>query len=175
MFQKLLLWVMGFMYRRKAKELLAFYDQVQAQDDRTVWIGSFFIAQESFLKSSALKRLYVNKLPVQYVYIYYSLEETLSQYKGFLTQIENNGVINVSALQEFQVNSTSLNIHQVLRNDVPILDQLLEVNDILNRIIMAYNKQTASVRSMNLSRMIPLFEMHAIIVNRVTLGYLATS
>jgi hypothetical protein len=79
------------------------------------------------------------------------------------------------ALNEFQINSRSVNIHEVFDSSVPIKDQLLEINGILNKIVQAHKKQTGSFRTMNLSRLVPLFEMFAIIVNRVTVGYLATS
>lgn len=175
MLKKLIRWIMKFQHRRKAIALLAKYDNVQQQEDRTLWIGSYFMLQEDFLNSSALADVYINKLPVATVYIYDSIAEMKKQLKTFLTQLENNNAINTMTLQEFMTNAHVANIHEVFANDVPLREQLLEINDILNKIIEAYNKQTGSFKAMNLSRIIPLFEMFAIIVNRVTLGYLATS
>lgn len=175
MLQKLIRWLMGFQHRRKAQALLLSYEETQTKEDRSLWLGSYFVAQEAFLNSSALDGVYINKLPVSTVYVYYSIAEVKNQFNNFLMQLENNGAINTMALNEFMVNSRAENIHTVFDSSVPIKEQLLEINDILNKIVKAHNKQTGSFRSMNLSRLVPLFEMFAIIVNRVTTGYLATS
>lgn len=175
MLQKLIRWLMGFQYRRKAQALLLAYDATQVKEDRSLWLGSYFVAQEEFLQSSALDGVYINKLPVSTVYVYYSIQEVENQLNNFLMQLENNGAINTMALNEFMVNARAENIHNVFDGSIPLKEQLLKINDILNKIVRAHNKQTSSLRSMNLSRLVPMFEMFAIIVNRVTQGYLATS
>lgn len=175
MLQKFFRWLMSFHYRRKAQELIEQYNVTQKSDDRTHWLGTYFVTQEEFLLSSALDGVYINKLPVATVFVYDSIEEIKNQFNGFLTQLEKNGAINTMALNEFQINSRSVNIHEVFDSSVPIKDQLLEINGILNKIVQAHKRQTGSFRTMNQSRLVPLFEMFAIIVNRVTVGYLATS
>ena len=71
-------------------------------------------------------------------------------------------------------NSQSSSIHTVFKEDVDIKEQLLEINKILKQVLAAYEKQTGSFKTMNLPRIIAMFEMFAIIVNRVAEGYLTT-
>lgn len=175
MLKKLIRWLMGFHHRRKAQALIEQYELTQKSDDRTHWLGTYFVTQEEFLLSSALDGVYINKLPVASCYIYDSIGEVKNQLNSFLTQLEKNGAINTMALNEFQTNARSVNIHEVFDSTVPVKEQLLEINGILNKIVQAHKMQTGSIRTMNLSRLVPLFEMFAIIVNRVTVGYLATS
>lgn len=175
MLKKLIRWLMGFQHRRQAQALIANYEKTNQAEDRTLWIGSFFTQQEHFLLSSALDDVYINKLPVHQAYVYYDIEAMKAEFLKFLEQLERNGAINTTALQEFQVNSRSDIIQNIFNNAVPVKDQLLELNNILNKIINAHLKQSASFRTMNLSRLIPLFEMYSILVHRVTVGYLATS
>lgn len=172
MFAKFIHWIMLFYFNKKAKQLLMLYEEVNNNQDKTEWMKSFFTIQETFIKGKALDGIFINKFQPSLVFIYGGIDETKAELKKFQMQMESNGAINVSALQEFTSNASSQSLHQVFNNDIPVKDQLIELNDILKKIMLAYDQQTPSFKSMNLSRMVPLFEMYSIIVNRITVAYI---
>lgn len=175
MLEKIIRWIMSFHYRRKAQQLLEEYDALQEKEDRTLWIGSFFLKQEEFLLSKALMDIHVNKLPSGTIYIYNDIYEVKRIFKEMLGQLQKNNAVNATTLMEFINNSHSESIHNVFNPETPIREQLIELHDILNDILVAYEKQTSTFKQMNLPRIIPLFEMYGIMVNRVVKGYLKTS
>lgn len=174
MFKRFLRWLWSFSNRRQVMRYLSAYETAGKSEDRTVWINDFFTQQTLLLKGPAFEELYINRLPSANVYIYGSVEETKRMFDRFLTQLQQNSAINTHDLQEFMVNSTSTSLHAIFREDVGIKEQLLELNDILYRILLAYNEQPGSYKTLNLSRIIALFEMMSIIVARVSEGYLTT-
>ena len=174
MFKKFIRWLMKFHYRREVQQLIMQYKKASSSTDRTVWIAGYFNAQDKFLNSAALNDLYVNSLPSAPVYIYNDIESTKKIFEQFLSQLVNNAAINTNLLGEFMQNSQSSSIHTVFKEDVDIKEQLLEINKILKQVLAAYEKQTGSFKTMNLPRIIAMFEMFAIIVNRVAEGYLTT-
>lgn len=173
MFIKFINWLRKFQYRRQAQRYLEAYEEVAGQGDRTKWL-ELFDTQSALLNSDAFKNLYINQIDSGQVYVYGDLEDTLKEYRKFLSQLQRNNAINVTDLQEFQINSSSQSLHAIFKPSVNIKEQLAEFNVVLNNILIAYNKQTGSMKTMNLSRIIVLFELFSIIVQRVTVGYIIT-
>lgn len=172
MIKQLVRWVMMFIYRRKALALLEQYEKVSTAQDKTAWIGTFYTQQKALVDSLYFEGLYIQDMKNDKVYIYDSIKGTEEMFTRFLYQLKNNQAIHTHELREFLNNSTSLSLYSVYQNNVDVKTQLIGLQSILDQILESYALQSGSFKLMNLSRMLPLFEMYAILVNRSIKGSL---
>ena len=172
MIKQLVRWVMMFIYRRKALALLEQYEKVSTAQDKTAWIGTFYAQQKALVDSLYFEGLYIQDMKNDKVYIYDSIKGTEEMFTRFLHQLKNNQAIHTHELREFLNNSTSLSLYSVYQNNVDVKTQLIGLQSILDQILESYALQSGSFKLMNLSRMLPLFEMYAILVNRSIKGSL---
>ena len=172
MFNKLVRWFWAFIYRRQVQQLLTRYQEVSQSRDRTLFIGSFFTQQETLLNSRAFDSIFLNALPSSSVYIYYDLNETIKKFGEFARTLESNGMINGNTLGEFQTNAEPKSIHLVFNQDEEIKTQLQKLVVLLRRMLVAYEKQTPTMKAANLSRIIVPFEMFSILLDRLAKSYI---
>ena len=148
------------------------YREVSTAQDKTAWIGTFYAQQKALVDSLYFEGLYIQDMKNDKVYIYDSIKGTEEMFTRFLYQLKNNQAIHTHELREFLNNSTSLSLYSVYQNNVDVKTQLTGLQSILDQILESYALQSGSFKLMNLSRMLPLFEMYAILVNRSIKGSL---
>ena len=172
MLNKMIRWFMSFYYRRKILKLLAEYEAISKSNNRTDYLGLLFDHQVVLLNSGIFNDLYINALPSSSVFIYYDLEETLKKFEEFASQVERNGIMDGNTLGDFRLNSKAITIHQAFKGDVSVGEQLIQMSELLRRLLIAHSKGSPSIRTVNLSRIIVPFEMFSIMLDRIARGYL---
>lgn len=170
MIKKLMRWFLLIIYRRKALALLAQYDSYSESPDRTVWMGTFYQQQRALVDSIFFDKVYIQTIKNEKIFIYDTIDGTVKMFQRFLEQLEKNSAIHTHELREFLNNSRTQTLHSVYRNDLDLRSQLIPIQQILDEVIESYSRQGSSFKMMNLSRILPLFEMYALLVNRSIKG-----